>query len=103
MSGAGREPPRATRRPSISWAVQVPRSSFTPLAALLRSRLKKERVSAGLTQVALAVRLNRPQSFVTKYESGERRIDVIEFLQIAEAVGLDPCRFIGDLLSTKHY
>ena len=80
----------------------MPRSTFTPRAALLRRGLKKARVSAGLTQAALAARLDRPQSFVTKYESGERRIDLIEFLEIAEVVGFDPSRFIVDLLSTKH-
>ena len=76
----------------------MPRSNFTPAAALFRCCLKKRRVSAGLTQRDLAARLNRPQSFVAKYESGERRIDVIEFLEIAEAVGFDPSEFLRELL-----
>ena len=42
-------------------------------------------------------RLNRPQSFVAKYETGERRIDVVEFLEIAEAVGFDPSELIREL------
>ena len=46
------------------------------------------RKEAGLTQTELAVKLGRPQSFVSKYESAERRLDVIELLQICEAIGI---------------
>jgi len=53
---------------------------------LLRSARKK----AGLTQAALAEKLHRPQSFVAKYENGERRIDVTEFVELASALGADP-------------
>ena len=77
--------------------VSVPRSNFTPAAALFRHCLKKRRIAAGLTQRSLAARLNRPQSFVAKYESGERRIDVVEYLEIAKAVGFDPSELIREL------
>ena len=50
----------------------------------------KARRSAGLTQIDLAKRLKKPQSFIAKYEGGERRIDVIEFLAITRAIGADP-------------
>jgi transcriptional regulator with XRE-family HTH domain len=53
---------------------------------LLRSARKK----AGLTQAALAERLHKPQSFVAKYEKGERRIDVTEFVDLARALDADP-------------
>ena len=43
------------------------------------------RKAAGLTQHALARRLKKPQSFVAKYEGGERRLDVVEFIAIARA------------------
>jgi transcriptional regulator with XRE-family HTH domain len=52
------------------------------------------REKAGLTQQALANRLGKHQSFVAKYEGGERRIDVIEFLHIARALGFDASRGI---------
>lgn len=52
------------------------------------------RKNARVTQEEVAVRLNRPQSFVSKYENGERRLDLIEFLEIAEAIGFDPIGFI---------
>lgn len=52
------------------------------------------RKSAGLTQQELARRLEKPQSFVSKYERRERRLDVIEFLAVSKAIGVDPCRVI---------
>ena len=48
------------------------------------------RKSAGLTQQQLAVRLEKPQSFVSKYERGERRLDVVEFLSVIRVMGSDP-------------
>jgi transcriptional regulator with XRE-family HTH domain len=48
--------------------------------------LRRARKDAGLTQQALAEKLRRPQSFVAKYENGERRIDVIEFVALARAL-----------------
>jgi transcriptional regulator with XRE-family HTH domain len=46
-------------------------------------QLRQARVEAGLTQVEVAKRLHRPQSFVSKIESGERRVDVVELTEIA--------------------
>lgn len=56
--------------------------------------LLEERKSAGLTQKELAERLGKPQSFVSKYERGERRLDVAEFLIVVRAMGADPHRII---------
>lgn len=65
-----------------------------PYQALL-GLLKKARQDAGLTQAELAERLaGRPQSFVSKYERGERRLDVIEFLEVSRAIGTDPYRML---------
>lgn len=57
------------------------------------------RKAAGLTQHALAIRLKKPQSFVAKYEGGERRLDVVEFVMIARALGADPLKLMTTLLS----
>jgi transcriptional regulator with XRE-family HTH domain len=57
------------------------------------------RKAAGLTQHALALRLKRPQSFVAKYEGGERRLDVVEFITIARALDADPLKLLAILLS----
>jgi transcriptional regulator with XRE-family HTH domain len=48
------------------------------------------RVAKGVTQIELAELLGRPQSFVSKVEGGDRRLDVIEFLQIITALNVDP-------------
>jgi transcriptional regulator with XRE-family HTH domain len=53
------------------------------------------RKAAGLTQHALARRLKKPQSFVAKYEGGERRLDVVEFIAIARALGADPLKLMA--------
>ncbi len=47
-------------------------------------KLKQARAEAGLTQVEVAGRLKRPQSFVSKIESGERRVDVVELSELAK-------------------
>jgi transcriptional regulator with XRE-family HTH domain len=56
------------------------------------SRLREARLIAGLTQTDAAAALRRPQSFVSKCESGERRIDVIELEDFARLYG-KPIRF----------
>lgn len=63
----------------------------------LREMLIETRKAAGLTQSALAKRLGRDQSFVSKYERGERRIDVVEFLAIAKALRADPGKLLRRL------
>ncbi len=62
-----------------------------------RALLIQARKAAGLTQVELAARLNRPQSFVSKVERGERRLDVIEFLEVARVLRLDVMAFLHRL------
>jgi transcriptional regulator with XRE-family HTH domain len=52
--------------------------------------LKKARKAAGLTQGQLAARLRKPQSFVSKYETGERRLDVPEFIRVSRCLNADP-------------
>ena len=59
--------------------------------------LIQARKTAGLTQVELAEQLKRPQSFVSKVERGERRLDVIEFLEVARALRLDVRAFLHKL------
>jgi transcriptional regulator with XRE-family HTH domain len=54
----------------------------------LQALLRQIRVEAGLTQINLAERLEQSQSFVSKYESGERRLDLLELRQICEAIGI---------------
>ena len=64
------------------------------LEVLLRL-LKEVRLEAGLKQEDLARRLNRPQSFVSKYESGERRLGLLELRTICLALGLSLEEFVN--------
>jgi transcriptional regulator with XRE-family HTH domain len=57
------------------------------------------RKAAGLTQHALAFRLKKPQSFVAKYEGGERRIDVVEFVAIARALDANPIKLLATFMA----
>lgn len=56
--------------------------------------LRELRQSTGVTQADLAARLDRPQSFVSKYESGERRLDVVELRSVCLALGVDLAKFV---------
>jgi transcriptional regulator with XRE-family HTH domain len=75
----------------------VTKSVFTDKHEQFRFMLVQARRKAGLTQVQLANLLSRPQSFVSKVERGERRLDVIEFLEFAETMGFEPCAFLKAL------
>ncbi|HWA18326.1 MAG TPA: helix-turn-helix transcriptional regulator [Devosia sp.] len=75
------------------------KSIHSPQHIKLRELLIAARKKADLTQAEVAERLGRPQSFVAKYESGERRLDVIEYVAVAVALGADPKRLLGKLLA----
>jgi transcriptional regulator with XRE-family HTH domain len=77
----------------------MPKSVFTAAYSELLTLLVETRKAAGVTQVQLAKRLNRPQPFVSYLERGERRIDVIEFVAVARALEVDPAELFGRLLS----
>ena len=62
-------------------------------ALLIAAREKAE-----LTQVDVAKRLGKPQSYVAKYEGGERRLDVVEFIAVARALRVDPLKLLRQLL-----
>lgn len=71
------------------------KSVFTEEYKKFVSILIEARKTAGLTQQELAIKLKRPQSFVSKYERAERRLDVIEFLQIAKNLDLSALSIIS--------
>ena len=78
-----------------------PKSLRSPQHQALCRLLLDTRRKSGLTQVEVAHRLGRPQSYVAKYEGGERRLDVTEFIAIARAIGDDPVRLLRALLKTS--
>ena len=75
----------------------MPNSLFSDEYSSLTALLVGARRAAGLTQVELADRLGRPQSYVSKYERGERRLDIVEYTQIVEAMSGDPIQLFSDL------
>lgn len=62
--------------------------------AHLQKLLRRVRKEAGLTQVELGKRLDEPQSLVSDYERGERRLDLIELKQVCNAAGVDLVEFV---------
>jgi transcriptional regulator with XRE-family HTH domain len=73
------------------------KSVFTPSYARFRELLIEARENAGLMQWQLAMRLKRPQSYVSKFERGERRLDVVEYLEVAKALRVDPLELLRQL------
>jgi transcriptional regulator with XRE-family HTH domain len=69
---------------------KMPKSLFGREYRKFCALLFAERKAADLTQAEVAIKLRKPQSFVSKYEQGERRLDVVEFLHIARVIGFDP-------------
>jgi ribosome-binding protein aMBF1 (putative translation factor) len=63
----------------------------------LQSLLRQVRRGAGMTQQDLARRLGQPQSFVSRYERGERRLDVLELRKVCNALGLTLTDFVSRL------
>lgn len=68
----------------------------TEYAQLLRL-LRETREAAGITQTELATHLGSSQSFVTKFERGDRRIDIIQLRTICGALGTDLSAFVAEL------
>ena len=70
---------------------------YTQRQRILLDLLRETRKEAGLRQDDVAKRLGRPQSFVSKYESGERRLDILELYDICKAMGLTLNDFVEKL------
>jgi transcriptional regulator with XRE-family HTH domain len=58
------------------------------------------RRNQGLSQRELARRLGKPRSFVSKIESRERRLDIVEFILLAREMGIHPLDLLDSILST---
>lgn len=66
---------------------------------ILQNLLKRFRMNANLKQTELAEILGQSQSFVSKYESGERRLDLLELLQICQALNINLTEFVAEFES----
>jgi len=70
------------------------KAKFTPAYRRLCALLVQARETANLRQADVARRLRQPQSYVSKIEAGERRLDVVEFLDFVDAIESDPIRIV---------
>ena len=77
----------------------MPKGLHTEPYRRLRAQLVVERKQAGLSQDAVAKKLSKPQSYVAKYERGERRLDIVELIEVSTAIGFDPVRFIREFIA----
>lgn len=59
--------------------------------------LRETREAAGVSQESLSKTLGRARTFIGKIEAGTRRVDVVEFYQVAQALGLNPLTLFGSL------
>jgi transcriptional regulator with XRE-family HTH domain len=71
--------------------------NYSPRYGRFRALLRKIREEAGLNQTTLAEKLHKPQTFVSKSELGERRVDFLETLEFCKACGVSPVAFIEQL------
>jgi transcriptional regulator with XRE-family HTH domain len=69
--------------------------------ARLIAMLVAVRHAVGIRQQKLAAKLGKPQSFIAKYEGGERRIDLIEFIAIARALDADPVKLFREFVAAE--
>ncbi|MFK4616736.1 helix-turn-helix domain-containing protein [Bradyrhizobium diazoefficiens] len=67
----------------------------------LRSFLIEKRKKAGLTQADVAATLKRYQSFVASVETGQRKLDVVQLIAFAEAIGFDPREAVKRMMAAK--
>lgn len=70
------------------------KSLHTPGYDLIMTLLRETRLAAGLSQTELAARLRRPQNYVSKCELGERRVDLLEWLEFLDACEIRPIAFL---------
>ena len=77
------------------------RTLQSPRHESLRALLVERRKAARLSQATVAASLGRYQSFIANVESGQRRVDVVEFIELAEAIGFDPCKALKRVARSK--
>lgn len=76
-------------------------STHNPTYRLFLEILREARKRQGVSQVDLASRLGNTQTFISKYERGERRVDFVEFIEITEALGLRPEDLLAVFLEAR--
>jgi hypothetical protein len=86
--------------PFLAWSIPplwIEPEQYKAVGACLAAA----RRDANITQQELAARLGKPQSFVSEYERGQRRVDVVEFLVIVRALGADPLEVFAEIVGSS--
>jgi len=65
----------------------------------LREILKRERNIAGLRQSDIAKKTNRSQAYISKFENGDLRLDVIDFVRVCQSIGCDPHSILDEIFA----
>ncbi len=63
----------------------------------LREILRRERVAAGLRQSDIAKETNRSQAYISKFEKGDLRLDVVDFVRVCQSIGCDPHKVLDEI------
>lgn len=74
---------------------------YSPLNTRLSELMKRARIDAGMTQHDLAKATGRTQAYISKFERGQLRLDVADFLQFSTCLGIDPHRLLDALSETS--
>lgn len=77
----------------------MPKSVFSDAHDVLVEALVSARRDAGVLQEDLASRIGKNQSFISRIESGQRRVDILEFVALARALAVDPAKLFQRVLS----
>jgi transcriptional regulator with XRE-family HTH domain len=76
----------------------MPKANAEDRRKRLRKLMIAARKRAGLKQAEVAKRMGKPQPFMSRFETGERQLEVAEFIELSEILGVDPRELIGDLV-----
>ena len=76
----------------------MPKTIFTGDNRIVMEALKQARLQAGLKQSELAARIGKDQSWVSLVEGSQRRVDMVEFIEIAKALDVDPVELLREIL-----
>lgn len=75
----------------------MPKTIFTGANQVIVEVLRRTREASGLTQAELAARIDRDQSHISLIEGSQRRLDLVEFIRIARALGSDPVQLFDEV------
>jgi ribosome-binding protein aMBF1 (putative translation factor) len=88
---------KGVQKSEVASPYRFSKTVFSEINDELVAFLRDARTKAGLTQVEAAKKLGCRQTFISKIECGERRVDVVEFVLMTRAYGIDPGRFLNKL------